>query len=186
MKISGFIFEIFYQVVLALAIFMLIYVFLLQPHQVRGRSMEPNFDNGEYILTDKLSYRLGEPKRGDVVVFAAPPNKKEDFIKRIIGAPGDVISVQDGKVLINGKELEESYIPDETQTLGNLSLKDGQTLTLSNSEYFVMGDNRERSSDSRYFGVINRRDIVGKAWFVYWPVNRARLIPGVSYAGLNN
>ena len=178
---TSFIFEIFYQVVLALAIFMLIYVFLLQPHQVRGRSMEPNFENGEYILTDKFTYRIREPKRGDTIVFAAPPARKEDFIKRIIGVPGDTVSVKNGDVFINGKELEEGYIPPNFRTFGNQALKEDQTITLGKDEYFVMGDNREHSSDSRVFGIIYKRDIVGRAWFVYWPPARVRIIPEVSY-----
>lgn len=181
---TNFIFEIFYQVVLALAIFMLIYVFLLQPHQVRGRSMEPNFENGEYILTDKLSYRLREPKRGDTVVFAAPPARREDFIKRVIGVPGEVISLRDGWIYVNNKKLEESYISRDNRILDGPFLKEGEALPLSFSEYFVLGDNRPHSSDSRAFGVIKKQDIVGRAWLVYWPPTKLRIIPTITYAGL--
>lgn len=180
---SNFIFEIFYQVVLALAIFMLIYVFLLQPHQVRGRSMEPSFENGEYILTDKLSYRVQEPKRGDTIVFAAPPTRREDFIKRVIGVPGEVISLREGWIWVNNKRLEEIYISRDTRTLDGPFLGEGEMLTLLDREYFVMGDNRSHSSDSRTWGVIKKQDIVGRAWFVYWPPTKIRIIPTVTYAG---
>lgn len=145
--------------------------------------MDPNFDNGEYILTDKFSYRFGKPQRGDIIVFAAPPtNRKEDFIKRLIGLPGDTISLGTGKVYVNGNALEENYIPMSIITTGNQALKDGQSLTLAQNEYFVMGDNREHSSDSRAWGVILKSDIVGKAWFVYWPPTKLRLVPGAIYA----
>lgn len=181
--VTKFIFEIFYQVVLALAIFMIIYVFFLQPHQVRGRSMEPSFDNGEYILTDKFSYRVSSPKRGDVIVFAAPPNRKEDFIKRIVALPGDKISISEGEVFLNDKELAEEYLAQDVETLGGQTLREGGSLAVNNNEYFVMGDNRLHSSDSRSWGVIKKDDIVGRAWIVYWPMTKVRIIPSISYAG---
>ncbi len=178
---NNFIFEILFQVALALAIFMLIYVFLLQPHQVRGHSMDPNFEDGEYILTDKLSYRLHSPKQGDVIVFSAPPARHDEFIKRVIGTPGENVSVKEGRVFVNKVALEESYIPKDITTSDGLALRDGQIMTLENNEFFVMGDNRLRSSDSRSWGVIKRSDIVGRAWLIYWPINRIRFIPSASY-----
>lgn len=183
-KIFGFLLETVQQVVFALAIFMLIYFFFMQPHQVKGHSMDPNFDDGEYILTDKISYRFDRPKRGDVIIFAAPPARREDYIKRIIAVPGETIWVSDGKVFINGDVLQENYLPTNTRTFGNNFLSEGEKLTLNENEYFVLGDNRVHSSDSRFFGEITKSDIVGRAWIVYWPISKIKLLGGVSYAGI--
>lgn len=145
--------------------------------------MVPNFADGEYLLTDKVSYRTGSPKRGDVIVFAAPPTRNEDFIKRIVALPGETISIKEGKISINGKLLDESYLPQATNTLPGLFLSEGGSATLGSDEYFVMGDNRDHSSDSRTWGPIKRKDIVGRAWVVYWPPQDAGPVPTVSYAG---
>lgn len=145
--------------------------------------MVPNFADGEYLLTDKVSYRTGVPKRGDVIVFAAPPNRNEDFIKRIVALPGEAVALKDGKLFINGKVLDESYLSKTTATLSGLFLSEGGSITLGSDEYFVMGDNRDHSSDSRAWGPIKRKDIVGRAWVVYWPPQDAGPVPTVSYAG---
>lgn len=181
--IRRFLFDTVQSVALALGIFATVYLFLLQPHEVRGRSMEPNFQDGEYLLTDKLSYKIGSPKRGDVIVFAAPPTKEEDFIKRIVGVSGDTVSVKNGRVTINDKELEEGYLPDTTLTFGGSILGEGDKITLGENEYFVLGDNRSHSQDSRYFGKIKRGDIVGKAWLIYWPPKQFGFVRGITYAG---
>lgn len=180
-KLSNFLLDILQTIVLALAIFMIAYLFLFQPHKVDGHSMDPNFANGEYLLTDKLSYRFGQPERGDVVVFEAPTNRRQDYIKRIIGLPGENISVKSGKVLINGHPLEENYLPDTFQTRAGVFLTEGATITLRPEEYMVFGDNRDNSSDSRSFGPIKRKDIVGRAWVVYWPPKEVGPIKSVSY-----
>lgn len=182
-QLKKFLFEVLQTIALALGIFAIVYLFLLQPHQVRGRSMEPNFSDGEYLLTDKLSYRIRSQKRGDVVVFAAPPTRQDDFIKRIVGMPGENISIKNGKVWLNGKELTENYLPSTTLTFGGPALAEEKELILGEDEYFVLGDNRGHSSDSRVWGAIRKKDIVGRAWFIYWPPGRVGLIPGVSYAG---
>lgn len=157
-------------IVVSLAIFAVVYIFLFQPHQVDGRSMEPNFHNGEYILTDKLSYRLHPPKRGDVVVFHSPQDERNDFIKRIIGIPGDTLMVKGGFVYINGTKLEEKYINDPDQVLAGRFLREGEFYEVAPEQYIVMGDNRLHSSDSREWGPVNLRGIVGRAFFRYWPV----------------
>ncbi|MDO8503146.1 MAG: signal peptidase I [bacterium] len=182
-RLGSFILDVLQSVVLALALFMLAYLFAFQPHQVRGRSMIPSFQDGEYLLTDKVSYRTGVPKRGDVIVFAAPPNRNEDFIKRIIALPRETVSIKDTKIYINNKLVEESYLPQTTNTLPGLFLSEGRSFTLGSDEYFVMGDNRDHSSDSRTWGPIKRGDIVGRAWVVYWPPQDAGPVPTVSYAG---
>lgn len=183
-QIINFLFETFYQVALALAIFVLVYALFLQPHQVRGHSMDPDFADGEYILTNKFSYRLSLPQRGDVIIFAAPPNRREDFIKRIIALPGETISLKNGKVFINNKEIIEKYLHDQLKTLGGQALREDSSYTLGPDEYFVLGDNRAFSSDSRSWGAIKKSDIVGPAWIVYWPPSRIRIINTALYEGL--
>lgn len=162
---------------------MVVYFFLMQPHQVRGNSMFPNFKDGEYLLTDKISYRLSNPKRGDVIVFEAPPNKREDFIKRIIGLPGEKVSIREGKVLVGSRELAESYLPSSFSTQPGTFLEEGRTIELKSNEYFVSGDNRNYSSDSRMWGPIKRDSIIGRAFFVYWPPQQMGVIPSITYAG---
>ncbi len=171
--------EIFQTALISLAIFLFVYIFLVQPHRVKGESMSPNFEDGELLLTEKVSYRFGDPKRGDVIVFQAPVGQNVDFIKRIIGLPGDVVAVNGGSVYINGNKLDEPYISVQTQ--GDEEVK------LNKDEYFVFGDNRGASSDSRVFGAIKRDSMRGKVWFVYWPIIKSdkyagvRLISGVHY-----
>jgi signal peptidase I len=164
-------------VVIALAIFVIAYLFLFQPHQVRGSSMYPNFHDADYILTDKISYRLNQPKRGDVVIFVAPQNEDYDYIKRIIGIPGDTVEItNDYRVRVNGEILDEPYLPLDYQTFGGNFLAAGKSIAIPQDEYFVLGDNRNHSSDSREWGFVPRKNIVGKAWFRYWPINQMGLI----------
>lgn len=145
--------------------------------------MVPNFQDGEFLLTDKFSYRIGNPKRGDVVIFSAPPNRQEDFIKRIVALPGERVSVQSGKMFINGKALAEGYLPSDFRTEPGTYFAEGKTITLGADEFFVLGDNRGHSLDSRSFGPIRKNDIVGRAWLVYWPPGKAGFVPTVTYAG---
>lgn len=164
-------------IVVSLAIFAVVYVFLFQPHQVDGKSMEPNFHNAEYILTDKISYRLADPKRGDVVVFHSPQDNKTDFIKRIMGVPGDIIMVKDGYFYLNGNRLEEEYINDPGKVAPGRFMRDGVDIEVPNGQYYVMGDNRLHSSDSREWGFVPRQNIVGRAFFRYWPMATFGTIP---------
>lgn len=157
-------------IVVSLAIFAVVYIFLFQPHQVDGRSMEPNFHNSEYILTDKLSYRLHAPSRGDVVVFHSPQDERVDFIKRIIGVPGDTVKVSGGHVYLNGIQLEETYINDPGQVLSGRYMREGLEIEVPPGQYLVMGDNRGHSSDSREWGLVTTGGIVGRAFFRYWPI----------------
>ena len=149
---------------IALAIVIPIRYFLFQPFFVHGASMEPNFTSGEYLLIDEISYRFREPKRGEVIIFRPPNNQNPTsfFIKRIIGLPGETIEInQEGIKIYNfqspgGKILEEPYIKSST---------DGNTkVSLKTDEYFVLGDNREHSSDSRNWGPISKKNIIGRAW----------------------
>lgn len=164
-----FILDFIETIVISMAIFVLVYLFLFQPHQVDGRSMEPNFQNGEYILTDKVSYRLHEPTRGDVIVFHSPQDERVDFIKRLIAIPGDTVEVQSGHVILNGQILDEQYINNPGEVVQGRFLREGETVTVPSGQYIAMGDNRLHSSDSREWGFITRTEIVGRAFFRYWP-----------------
>lgn len=151
------------------AIFAVIYLFVAQPHKVSGNSMVPNFHDGEYILTDKISYRLGKPQRGDIIVLKNPRDESQDFIKRIISLPSDTITIQGGRVYVNDNIIAESYLPRDTLTRGGSSLAEGKPFLLETNQYFVLGDNRNHSSDSREIGTIGKNLIIGKVFFRYWP-----------------
>lgn len=138
--------------------------------------MQPNFYTGERLITDELSYHFSAPQRGDVIVLNSPVDPSQELIKRIIGLPGDQIELQNGKVFINGQQLDEPYLPSSTQTQGKTFLSDGQIYKVPSDSYFVMGDNRDVSLDSRYFGPIKRSQIVGKAFFKYWPISDVGLV----------
>ncbi len=172
--------------VIGLSLFLVIYLFFVQPHQVNGQSMVPNFQNGEYLLTDKVSYKFGSPQRGDVVVFHAPDSANCptgtgcDFIKRVIAMPGETVELRDNIILVNGQPLPETYLPADFVTEpGDYSRN--RTLLMEEDEYFLVGDNRSHSSDSRAWGPVPLDRIVGRAFLVYWPVSVAGLIPKVSY-----
>lgn len=164
-------------IVIALAIFVVMYRFLFQPHQVKGNSMYSNFHDGEYLLTDKISYRFNQPKQGDVVVFKAPKNEDYDYIKRVIGLPGDQVKVEKGQVYINNKLFNETqYLDDGVKTTSGYFAKEGVTVIVPADNYFVMGDNRNNSSDSRDWGMVPLANIIGKAWIRYWPINEIGII----------
>lgn len=168
------------------AVAILIYLFITQPHQVNGNSMYPNFQSGEFLLTDKLSYRFGKPERGDVIIFTAPSTAhcpvgfNCDFVKRIIALPGERIKVEKGKIYINGKILDEPYQRALKFTgSGNVSgsyLAEGTERTVPDNNYVVMGDNRPGSSDSRDWGPVAQKLIVGKVLLRYWPPNVAGVL----------
>jgi signal peptidase I len=165
--------------VLALAIVIPIRFFLFQPFIVNGASMEPTFKNGEYLLIDEISYKLKGPKRGDVIVFKYPKDPSYFYIKRIIGLPGETVEIEDQKVKIynydfpTGRVLNESYIKGLTMS----PLK----IVLDKNQYFVLGDNREHSSDSRAFGAVPKKNIVGKAWIAIYPTKGIEIIRGNNY-----
>ncbi len=168
-----FFWEIVKVIILAVIIIVPIRYFLVQPFFVRGASMEPAFLDGEYLVVDEISYRFREPRRGEVVVFKYPKNHDQFFIKRIVGLPGDTVRVDSGHVtLVNatypqGVVLDESsYLPEGLRTGGQ------QEMQLREKEYFVLGDNRPASSDSRQWGVLQRGEIVGRVWVRAWPLTR--------------
>ena len=174
--ILKFFLDIFQTFVIAMAMFVVLYQFAGQPHVVNGASMEPNFHDKEYLLTDKISYRFHEPQRGDVVIFHYPLNPEIDYIKRIVALPGEEIILRKGNVYINGRRLDESYLAPGTITSGHSYLYEGQSIVLKPNEYFVMGDNRSSSSDSREWGTVPRENIIGPTFFRYWPPSEIGLV----------
>ncbi len=181
-RIGSFFLDIIEVVVLAIAIFLFVYLLILQPHKIKGASMEPNLPNGQYLLTDKLTYRFREPERGDVIVFSAPANEGEEFIKRIIGIPGERVAIKDGLVYINGMLLVENYLAEGTTTPSGIFLKENEEILVPKDNYIVLGDNRRFSSDSRAWGFISKDEITGRAWLIYWPIPEAGLIEEVEYS----
>ncbi len=180
-KLGKFFFDVIQSVVFAISIFLFIYLLLFQPHKIKGDSMQPNYPDGEFLLTDKITYRFNQPQRGDVIVFKAPINEEDDYIKRIIGLPGEKISIDNGKVYINGKLLKEEYLSPTLYTSGGLFLPNGKEVVVPENHFFVMGDNRNYSSDSRAWGFVPRENIIGKAWLVYWPPQKAGIVPKPNY-----
>lgn len=162
---------------LAGSIFLILYLFIFRPFQVSGESMIPTFKDKEYIFTNLIGMHFGELKRGDVIVFKSPMDKSKDFIKRVIGTPGDTVSLEAGGVFINGQRLNESsYLSSDVRTDGGSFLGEGETQVVPEGSLFVMGDNRPFSSDSREWGFLKRNDVIGKSFFVYWPVGEARAV----------
>lgn len=168
-------------IVVALSIFVIIYLFLVQPHEVKGGSMEPTFHNNEYILTDKISFRFQTPRRGDVVIFKAPRNPELDYIKRIIGLPGEQVRIEKGHIYINDTLLTEPYIDSPSIIFPGGYMQEGVALTIPQEEYFVMGDNRQHSSDSREFGPVKRNTIIGRAFIRYWPLAVFGPVSAITY-----
>jgi len=173
--------EVFFIALIAVAA---IKYFLIQPFIVNGASMEPSFYDGDYLLVDELSYRFKEPARGDVIVFRSPQDESLFYIKRVIGLPGEKIEVDDSSVFVFNQEhpegllLPESYIPQGIK--GTWS--GHRVATLKEGEYFVLGDNRLNSLDSRYWGPLERDNIIGLVKVRLWPLSQLELFSDPSYA----
>ena len=173
----GFVFDIIKLVVLAFIIVWPIHRFVFQPFYVVGPSMEPSFYDNEYLIIEKISYRFREPKRGEVIVFQSLSNPKDHLIKRVIGLPNEKILIEKGDILIENTQFvqgleinENTYLASGTTTLGQISIE------LQDDQYYVLGDNRNMSLDSRVFGPINKEDISGRVWFRGWPFKEIGLI----------
>lgn len=179
-KVARFFAETGKTIIVSLVIVYLIRSFIVQPFYVRGASMTPTFEDGEYLIINEVgyacmpftgtSYCIGKPERGDVIVFRYPLDPSDFFIKRIIGLPGDIVEIDNGKVFVNKAELDESYLPRDIFTYGKT------ITTLGESEYYVLGDNRPSSSDSRRWGKLPRGNIVGKVWLRGWPPGRIGIV----------
>jgi len=153
----------------AVLIALLIHVFLAQATRVYGQSMQPNLHTNERLVVEKLSYRFHGPRRGDVVVLHDPGGGSELLIKRVIGLPGERVTIADGRVFIDGVALEESYLNQETQG-------SGRSWLVPPLQVFVMGDNRQASRDSRSFGPVVLDQIIGRALFRYWPPDQIGIL----------
>jgi len=189
-KIYSFLIDTVQSLLIAAVVFLVIYQFFIKPFEVKGDSMYPNFYNNSYVLTNVLGIRLTNPKLGDVIVFKAPPDPEKAFIKRVIGIPGDTLRIQNGSVYLNDKLLDESaYLKPTVKTYAGAFLREGLTITIPANSYFVMGDNRPFSSDSREWGYVRKENcsfsvsdlltgckIAGFSFFVYWPISEAKLI----------
>ena len=179
--VLAFVWETIKVVVISLAIILPIRYYLVQPFFVKGASMEPNFEDGDYLLVDELSYRFSSPERGDVIIFRYPNDPSQFFIKRIIGLPSETVEIKDNAVKIYNKDipegfvLDESYLASEQKTLGNTVVR------IDDNEYFVLGDNRLQSSDSRRWGMVNKSLITGRAFLRPWPLTKDIKIPLVNY-----
>lgn len=167
-------------IIIALVCVVIVRTFIAQPFLVSGASMEPNFHNGNYLLIDELTYRFREPQRGEVVVFRYPGSTKEYFIKRIIGLPGETLTVAGNQITITAPRtapitLTESYLASSTKTMGSL------TTTLGPKEYFMLGDNRGNSFDSRNWGSLQRSEIIGIARLRLLPLSQMQTIGAPAY-----
>jgi signal peptidase I len=155
--------DLVFSVVLAV----IVILFLYQPVKVEGTSMMPTLDDQERIFINKFVYRFSRIDRGDTVVFWFPGDPSKSYIKRVIGVPGDSVEVVHGTVVVNGHALEEEYVPSEFRDDNSMAAK-----TVPGDEYFVLGDHRSSSNDSRAWGMVPRRYIYGKAVFIYWPFDK--------------
>lgn len=173
--------------IISAVIILPIRAYVAQPFFVRGESMVPNFHDGEYLVIDELSYNTGirSPKRGDVVVFRYPKDPSQYYIKRIIGLPGERVTISNDKIVVINKEYpkglqlnEGQYLPTTNITIGNVDS------LLGKDEYFVLGDNRDHSSDSRFWGAVPRKMIVGRAWLRLFPINKASAFATPHYGGI--
>jgi len=185
LEIKDFSLETIKVVIVSLIVIVGIRSFVMQPFFVDGKSMEPNFYDGDYLIVDEISYKFWEPRRGDVIIFHYPLDTREFYIKRIIGLPGEKIEIKDNKIIIYNNENKDGmiineniYIPESATTLGNYAKE------LKNDEYYVLGDNRSASSDSRFWGVVKKHFIVGRAWIRAWPFNDFSVFESLEYGSL--
>ena len=159
------------DLVVSIVVSAFIIIFLYQPVRVEGTSMLPMLEDQDRLFINKLAYRVGDIQRGDVVVFLYPHDHEKSYIKRVIALPGDVLKIDHGVVVVNGKEVAEPYVPKQFE-----DDRSQPEMTVPAHEYFVMGDHRSISSDSREFGPVDRDLIYGKAAFVYWPMDQAGVV----------
>ena len=180
-KVAEYTWEIIKIVVISLIIIIPIRLYVIQPFIVEGDSMEPNFHDGEYLVVDEISYRFALPQRGQVVVFHPPADPRNYYIKRIIGLPGETVELKEGKIFIRNSEHPEGIRLNEANYLTQSSINEESLVELSEGEYFVVGDNRDNSLDSRRIGPIVFSSIKGKAFFRAFPFNSISLLATPEY-----
>lgn len=171
-QFKDFIWETLKVIIISLVIIIPVRYFLIQPFYVKGASMEPNFYDQEYLIIDEISYRFSEPSRGDVVVFHYPYDRTQYFIKRIIGLPNETIRLSNNKINIINNQYPDGFTLDEGFYLPEIITQGSVDVVLGDNEYYIMGDNRSSSLDSRSFGPIQKTDIIGRTWIRGWPFNR--------------
>ncbi|MCX6796543.1 MAG: signal peptidase I [Candidatus Falkowbacteria bacterium] len=179
-----FVLELLKIIIISLVIIIPVRYFLIQPFYVKGASMEPNFFDSEYLIIDEITYRFHEPMRGDIIVFRYPKEPQEYYIKRIIGLPGEEVQIKDGGITIysstnpEGSILHENYLDPNLKTNSLTQEK----ISLSEKEYYVLGDNRNQSKDSRSFGPVDKSFIIGRVLFRGWPFNRVTVFETPQYS----
>ncbi len=175
-KALVFIWELAKIVIISLAIIIPIRYYLIQPFFVQGASMQPNFNDGQYLVIDEISYRFNDPERGEVIIFKYPKDPNQYYIKRIIGLPDEIVEIKDGQVVIYNQERAKGMVLDESAYLAERVRTAGEVyLKLGPDEYFVLGDNRQASSDSRAWGGLESDLIIGRVWIRAWPFNEAKV-----------
>jgi signal peptidase I len=172
---KGFVRDLLEIVGLAIVLY-IVATLAVQTVHVVGLSMYPTLNNGDLLIASKLDYRLHQPERGDIVIMKDPMDPSRDFIKRVIGLPGDRISIRNGHVYVNQVQLEEPYVDGSWRTDGTAPVDPTEARKVPADSYFVLGDNRDHSSDSRFFGYVNRTQIEGKALVRFWPFQKADLL----------
>lgn len=181
--VKKFIWDLLEVVIVSAIIVLPIRYFLVQPFFVQGQSMEPNFHNSDYLIVDELSYRFREPQRGEVVVFKFPQDTSQYYIKRIIGLPGETLEINGNQIIIFNKQkpegftLQEDYLDKNDQQIDLGKTK----INLKEDEFYVMGDNRKASYDSRRWGVLPRKDIIGRVWLRAWPFSAVKAFSAPAY-----
>lgn len=173
---KSFVRELVEFVIIAVVIVIPFRMFIAQPFIVNGASMDPTFHDTEYLIVDQITYRFETPERGSVLIFKFPKNESKYFIKRVIGLPGETVKINDGVVTIVNAENKEGFVLDEPYVV--FPKKDSSEITLDPGEYFVMGDNRLGSADSRYWGPVPTKDIVGRPILRLFPISNADAFPG--------
>ena len=159
-------------VIIAVIIVVPIRLWVAQPFIVSGSSMVPNFENGEYLIVDEFSYHFREPQRGEVIIFRFPQDPSRFFIKRIIGLPGEKVEMKNDNIHIYNEEFPEGMTIEESYLADDLKTGNGLIMILDENEYFVLGDNRSMSSDSRIWGSLDKDLVIGRAWIRLWPFNK--------------
>ena len=162
---------------IALVIVIPIRILVAEPFIVSGSSMVPTFENGDYLIIDKISYELGSPQRGDVVIFRFPGDPTKFFIKRIIGLPNETVDIKGNEVVITNKENKQGFKLEQPFVKTPANNKDTH-FELKSDEYFVMGDNRSASSDSRYWGAVKKNLLQGRAFLRLLPIDKIDILPG--------
>ncbi len=168
---TGYLFsEILESIAIAVVLAVIIRVFLFQPFYIPSGSMEPTLQDGDRIIVNKITYRFTELHRGDIIVFKYPVNPKRDFIKRVIGLPGETVQIKNSILYVNGRVVTQPFLPK------GLKYADYRLVTVPENAYFMMGDNRNNSEDSRVWGFLPRENVVGKAMLIYWPLGRMSVL----------